>query len=176
MAVVQMSKLGIEVIFLIIKFVNPFFYYILAKFAVAKTVNQAGCHWLWDIPGQADKEWQQLSTEWWKKGGGLYGEGAENEGKVKGQRNYTCRYMLLDASQNKERGRGRKIRGDEDPSLISRKYKSTEAHRETQRQQRTTAYGDRTGRGGCSWHILQLLFLTAIRTCQSLSTCHSLRS
>lgn len=52
---------------------------------------------------------------------------------------------------------------------------------ETQRPQRTTAMvedrkervGGGGGLGGGSWHILQLLFLTAIRTCQSLSTCHS---
>lgn len=67
----------------------------------------------------------------------------------------------------------KKIGGDKDPLLTFKRCKSKRAQRETHRQQRTTAMGeDRKGWGG-SWHILQLLFLTAIRTCQSLSTCHS---
>lgn len=116
-------------------------------------------------------ECQQLSTavekRWWGLWGGVERKGRKDEGiKLAG----SCSWM----SSKIKSGWVKKIGGDNNPSLTFERHKSRGAQRETQRHSRQQQLCERTGRGGgCSWHILQLLFLTAIRTCQSLSTCHS---
>lgn len=143
-------------------------------FCPTTTLNQAGCQSPWDILGQAsyprnvNNSPQPCKTlSLWrtrKRGGGrerwtgiaVIGSGSWMSAKIK-------------------RGRENKIGNDKDPSLTFEKYRSNWTQKkywETQKQQRA-AIGEDEKRRGCSWHILQLLFLTAIRTCQSLSTCHS---
>lgn len=119
--------------------------------------------------------WTTVHSNRREKVGSLSGRGAK-KGKVRkakgiwlgGSSSWTSANIKKVWTRTETRGRQRSS------TRLSEIGVKKEVQRVTWRDSRDRQRWERTGRGGSgSWHILQLPLLTGIRSCQSLSTCHS---